>query len=147
MFKRAFIGAVVAIVSLLSGCASVPMASPEQDAARKQFTAPAADKSGIYVFRNSFVGQALRKRVSVDGTVLGESANKTYFYKEVAPGNHTLATESEFGDNSITLKTDGGKNYFVRQYIKMGAFVGGAALELVSDEEGKKEVLNCNLAK
>ena len=147
MFKRAFIGAVVAIVSLMAGCASVPMASPEQDAARKQFTAPAADKSGIYIFRNSFVGQALKKRVSVDGTVLGESANKTYFYREVAPGNHNLSTESEFGDNAITLTTQGGKNYFVRQYIKMGAFVGGAALELVSEEDGKKEVLNCNLAK
>jgi Protein of unknown function (DUF2846) len=146
MFQRALIGAVVIFTSLLSGCASVPMAPPEQDTARKQFSAPAADKSGVYIFRNSFVGQALKKRVSVDGTLLGETANKTYFYREVSPGSHTISTESEFGDNTVTLQAEAGKNYFVRQYIKMGVFTGGAALQMVSEEDGKKEVLECKLA-
>ena len=79
--------------------------------------------------------------------MLGETANKTYFYKTVVPGSHTLSTESEFGNNSIVFEAVGGKNYYARQYIKMGVFVGGANLELVGEEEGRKEVLECGLAK
>jgi hypothetical protein len=145
MFKRIFMSAAIIFVSLLSGCASIPMAPKEQDAAAKQFSPP-KDKAGLYMYRNSFMGQALRKRLLVDGVVIGETANKTFFYKQVMPGQHTLSTESEFGDNSITLQAEAGKNYFVQQYIKMGAFVGGAGLRMVSEEEGKREVLSCELA-
>jgi hypothetical protein len=38
-------------------------------------------------------------------------------------------------------------NYFVRQYVKLGVFVGGANLEVVPAEEGKKGVLECELAR
>ena len=74
MFRRMFIGAVVVFVALSSGCASIPMASKEQDTALKQFTRPAGGKAGLYIFRNSFVGQALKKTVSIDGVVIGETA-------------------------------------------------------------------------
>lgn len=130
----------------LSGCASVPMASKEQEAATKAFAPPPPDKSALYVFRNSFVGKALKKLVSVDGQPLGQTANQVYFYKEIAPGEHVISTESEFGDNSVRFLAEGGKNYFARQYIKMGVFVGGAGVEMVSEEEGMKEVLQCELA-
>jgi hypothetical protein len=70
----------------------------------------------------------------------------TYFYKEVQSGGHILSTESEFSNNDLLLDAEAGRNYFVRQYIKMGLFVGGANLELVSEEEGKKGVLECKLA-
>lgn len=138
---------VLAMSLLFAGCASVPMAPKEQDQKLKEFTQPSADMSGIYIYRNSFVGQALKKNVYIDDTLIGESANKVYFYKEVPKGTHKLSTESEFSNNDIELKTDGGKNYFVEQFIKMGAFVGGAALKVVSEEEGKKGVLSTNLAK
>lgn len=133
-------------LSILTGCASVPMASKEQDSASKTFALPAAEKSGLYIFRNSFVGQALKKLVSVDGKPVGQSANQVYFYNEITPGSHTISTESEFSDNSLTFQTEGGKNYFARQYIKLGVFIGGAGVEMVSEEEGKKEVLQCNRA-
>ena len=147
MFKKVLIGAAIIAVSLVSGCASVPMASKEQDAARKTFSQPPADKAGLYVFRNTFVGQALKKTVYIDSAVIGETANKTFFYKEITPGDHKLSTESEFSDNVITFRADGGKNYFVEQHIKMGVFVGGASLTMVPEEEGKRKVLECGLAK
>ena len=147
MFKRLFLLAVIVSILVMNGCASVPMASLEQDKARKEFKNPPEDKSGIYIYRNSFVGQALKKSVSIDEVVIGETANKTYFYTEVSPGSHKLSTESEFSDNSVTLDTNGGENYFAQQYIKMGLFVGGAGLKLVSKEEGQKQVEKCRLAK
>lgn len=138
---------VLAGCVFFAGCASVPMAPKEQDAKLKLFSAPSIEKSGIYIYRNSFVGQALKKNVYIDGALIGESANKVYFYKETTPGTHKISTESEFSNNDIELKTEGGANYFVEQFIKMGAFVGGAGLKVVSEEEGKKNVLSTNLAK
>ena len=145
MFKEVLI-AVIISVSLVSGCASVPMASKEQDAERKTFSQPSADKAGLYVYRNTPVGQALKKTVYLDGAIIGETANKTFFYREITPGDHKLSTESEFSDNVITFHADGGKNYFAEQYIKLGVFVGGAGLKMVPEEEGKRKVLECGLA-
>jgi protein involved in sex pheromone biosynthesis len=146
MLGKGIVVATMVSLLLLSGCASVPMASKEADSSLKQFVTPNESKAGLYVYRNSLVGQALKKSISLDGVVIGETANKVYFYKEITPGNHTLATESEFSDNSIDFKADGGKNYFARQYIKIGVFVGGAGIEMVDEEVGKKEVSECGLA-
>lgn len=137
---------LLAFATLFAGCASVPMASQEQDAAAKRFEVPSSDKSGVYIYRDSSLGTALKKMVSLDGNPLFQSAIRTYFYKEITPGKHTLATQSEFGDNAIEFVAEGGKLHFVRNYIKMGVFVGGANLEIASDEEGKKGVNECSLA-
>jgi len=146
MFKKVVIMAVMVSTILLSGCASVPMASKQEDTALKQFTSPSKEKAGLYIYRDTFVGQALKKNISLDSKIIGETANKVYFYKEVTPGKHELSTESEFSDNSLSFEADGGKNYFVEQYIKMGVFVGGANLKMVDEIEGKKAVQECELA-
>ena len=133
-------------IIFLSGCASVPMGSKESDAQAKTFAAPSPGNAGLYIFRNSFVGQALTKNVSINGKIIGTSANKVYFYKEVPAAKYAITTQSEFSDNALEIVAETGRLYFIRQYIKMGVFVGGANLELVSEEEGKKEVLQCSLA-
>jgi len=107
---------------------------------------PPQESAGLYFYRNSTFGGALKKTVFVDGDFVGETAPMTYFYVDVKPGVHVLSTESEFSNNDLELNTKGGRNYFVRQYIKFGVFVGGANLELVSEEEGKQGVLECKLA-
>lgn len=147
MFRKHLLVGAIIVVSLLAGCASVPMAPMEQDIALKAFSQPAANMAGLYIYRNSFIGQALKKNIYVDGVFLGETANKTYFYKEITPGQHQISTGSEFSDNAITFQAEGGKNYFARQYIKVGLFVGGADLEMVSEQEGMEEVRKCNLAR
>jgi len=145
MLKRV-ISTTIIISIFLTGCASVPMASPEVDKAKKEFTPPSDGKAGLYIYRNSNFGAALKKTISIDGEVIGETAANTYFYREVSPGAHELSTESEFSDNKLSVDFQNGVNYFVRQYIRLGAFVGGANLELVPEEKGKKGVLECKLA-
>ena len=147
MFRKILMGMGLITTVLVSGCASVPMAPKEADAALKTFPAPTADKAALYVYRNSFVGQALKKTVTLDGVVIGETANKVYFYKEITPGEHTLATESEFSDNAVTFHAAPGQTYFAEQYIKMGVFVGGAGIRIVDGEVGKKGIAECSLAK
>lgn len=146
MFRKLLI--LCFIVSSLSivGCAKVPMAPVEQDVALKEFNPPSNDNSSIYVYRNCFVGAALKKTVYLDNKAIGESAENVYFHTLTSPGSHVLSTESEFSENDLPIETEGGKNYFVEQYIKMGVFVGGANLRLVDEETGKKNVLECGLA-
>ena len=138
---------VVAASLALTGCASVNMATPQQSAKAKEFNAPSPGNAGLYVYRNSFVGQALKKDVWVDGKCVGESAPNVFFFKEL-PGGKTykIDTESEFSPNTLEVMLEAGKNYFVRQYIKMGVFVGGAGLELIPEAEGKADVAKLELA-
>ena len=93
------------------------------------------------------MGAALKKDIWLDGKCVGESAPNTFFYQEVK-GNaqHTVSTESEFSANDLLIKTDAGKNYFVRQYIKFGLVVGGAGLEAVSEEKGIAAVQKLGMA-
>lgn len=71
-----------------------------------------------------------------------------FFYQLVKGGEeHKISTESEFSPNDLLVKTESGQNYFVRQYIKMGVLVGGAGLELVSEDKGKKVISKLELAK
>ncbi|WP_338844883.1 DUF2846 domain-containing protein [Massilia sp. W12] len=132
----------------LSGCASVDMASKAESAKAKEFNAPSQGNAGVYIYRDSFVGKALKKDVWVDGKCIGESAPDVFFYTEVAGGKtHKIDTESEFSPNTLELMFESGKNYFIRQFIKMGVFVGGAGLEQIPEEEGKKAVTKLEMAK
>jgi hypothetical protein len=146
MLKKSTVLLILVFSVYMAGCASVPMASDKEDAARKEFSAPPQDSAGLYIYRNTSLGGVLKKNVYIDGEFIGETAPMTYFYKVITPGIHVVSTESEFSDNSLEISVESGNNYFVRQYMKLGLFVGGANLELVSDEEGKEGVLECELA-
>lgn len=146
MYKK--LAVVVAMSLLFAGCASVPMESAEMSDKAKTFVAPSEGNAALYIYRSGSLGGALKKGVWVDGKCIGESAPNIFFHEEVA-GNveHKISTESEFSPNDLLIKTDSGKNYFIQQYIKLGVFVGGAGLELVDEEKGKKEVAQLQLAK
>jgi len=136
-----------AFILLLSACATVEMESVEQDTLRKAFADPSAGKAGLYIYRNSMFGAAIKKSLTVNGIPAGAPAINTFLYLETDPGSLLVSTESEFGNNDITVDSVAGQNYFVRQYIKMGLLVGGADVEEVSMEKGKKGVMECKLAK
>ena len=123
------------------------MSDQAESTQAKQFSAPDPGNAGLYVYRNSFGGKALKKDIFVDGECLGRSANKVFFYTQV-PGDkeHIIATQSEFSPNQFSLYMEAGENYFVRQYIKMGVFVGGANLEVVDANKGKEEILKLKMA-
>ncbi len=137
------------LTSLLSGCASVPLESVENSDLVKQFNSPGENKSGIYVYRkDSHFGAALKKDVWIDKECIGETAKGVFFYKEVSGDkDHTISTESEFSPNELIVNMKSGALYFVEQFIKFGAFVGGAGVEQKDTETGKKEIANLKLAK
>lgn len=131
------------LIGVLAGCASVPMASLEKDAAAKTY-AVKPDKANIYVYRNENFGAAIKMPVAIDGRLVGDTAAKTYLKVEVAPGNHTVTSKTE-NDASVSLQTTAGKNYFVWQEVKMGMWSARSQLHQVDEATGKAGVDECKL--
>lgn len=142
------ISAVAIVISVLfTGCASVKMESKEASEKARQFAQPTTGNAGLYAYRDSGMGGALKRAIWVDGKCVGTTAPNVFFYTEVVGGkDYVISTESEFSPNNLSLLLEAGKNYFIRQYIKMGLFVGGADLELVTEEQGKLAVAKLELA-
>jgi len=137
-------GAMLSLLAL-GGCASVPMATPEQDAAAKKFTVPPG-KSRIYLYRNETFGGAITLNVTLDGKAMGATGPMTYFVWDVDPGQHTIVSKSE-NDATLTLDTVAGQPYFVWQEIKLGFLTPRSQLHKVDVQTGEKAVLECKLAK
>lgn len=124
------------------------MASKEDSSKAKEFNAPTQGNAGVYIYRNSFVGKALKKDIWIDGKCIGESAPDVFFYTEVEGNkNHKIDTESEFSPNALEIMFVAGKNYFIRQFIKLGVFVGGAGLEEIPEDQGKADIAKLEMAK
>jgi len=139
---------VVLSIMFFSGCSTVPLELKEMSESAKAFNTPPEGKAGLYIYRDSFIGQALKKDIWIDKKCLGETANDVFFYKDIeGDKEHKLSTESEFSANDISIQTKSGKNYYVRQYIKMGVFVGGAGLEVVEEKKAQENIKNLDMAK
>lgn len=113
----------------------------------KEFNPPEEGKSGLYIYRSGSFGGALKKDIWVNEECVGESAPNVFFYTEVdCNEEHKVSTESEFSPNDMVLRAECEKNYFIKQSIKMGAFVGGASITQVSDVRGKSAVTTLDMA-
>ena len=145
MYKRMLL--VILVMFLFTGCASVPMASKEASDYAKEFNPPADGKSGLYFYRSGSFGGALKKDIWVNDECIGESAPNIFFFTEVeGDKEHKVSTESEFSPNDLMIKVKSGLNYFIKQYIKFGVFVGGANMKVVDEKKGKEDVLKLEMA-
>jgi PBP1b-binding outer membrane lipoprotein LpoB len=144
MFRKiASLGVIAFAVILSTGCASVQMASPEQDAAAKTFSVK-PDKANIYVYRNETFGAAIKMPVALNGKLVGDTAAKTYMKLEVPAGEHTLMSKTE-NDSTVKVNTVAGKNYFVWQEVKMGLWAARSNLQQVEETAGREAVNECKL--
>jgi hypothetical protein len=136
---------LVALVAVnLVGCASVQMGDAKQDALLKTFSAP-ADKAGLYIYRNEAMGAAVKMDVTLDGKNIGQTAAKTFLYKEITPGKHVVASAAENSD-MIEVDAQPGKLYYVWQEVKMGIMSARTKLHLVNEAAGKAGVQETKLA-
>ncbi|MDX4058039.1 DUF2846 domain-containing protein [Aliarcobacter skirrowii] len=150
MKKILFLLLATATIFLFTGCyAKVDLESKETSNSAKLFKKPTNDKSGLYIYRNdSFFGGALTKELYINDKYIGKTAPGVFFYEELeGDKEYKISTQSEFSPNSILLTLEKGKLYFVRQYIKMGVFIGGANLEVIDSEKAKKAILELDMAK
>lgn len=145
MVKKFMLAATLALVAMMTGCASVPMATADLDNQAKQFTT-VPNKAKIYIYRNENMGAAVKMPLLLNGMSVGDTVAKSYVLREVEPGEHTIVSKTE-NDAELTLIAEPGVNYFVWQEVKMGAFSARSKLHLVTEAEGKKAVLGCKLIK
>jgi len=132
--------AVVTSIVMLYGCASINKAPASVDAESKQFKTNAA-VSQVYVYRSETMGAAISMPVTVDGKTAGSTGPHSFFKFDLPAGTHTITSQGK--ESSLSVTTQAGKLYFVWQEVKMGAFSAGSKLQLVSEEQGKKEVAEC----
>lgn len=145
--KFSMLSALSAVLMLSACVTSVPMSNAKVFPNAKTFESPTEGKAGLYIYRSGVFSSASAKDIWVDGHCLGRSVPNVFFYTEVDGGKeHMVTTASEFSTNSLSLHMEAGKHYFVRQYIKMGFFSGGANMKQVSEVEGKAEVMKLNMA-
>lgn len=140
--KLKLVGLLLSAV-IATGCASVPMASTEADAAAKTFQ-QTPGMANLYIYRNESFGAAVKMPLLLDGQIAGDTAAKTYILKSVAPGSHVITSKTE-NDATLTVDTAPGKNYFIWQEVKMGAFSARSDLHLVDEATGKAGVAACAL--
>ncbi len=136
----------ILLLVLLSGCAPIPLANYGQDALLKTFPDPGPEAAGLYVFRDTNASGLLKKRLTLDGEVLGDTGMYVYYYRDLEPGRHTISTQSEFGEHELTFEALASKNTYIRQRITLGVFVASAKLEIVDEAVGQRGVLKCYLA-
>jgi hypothetical protein len=138
--------AVAALALSLVGCASVNMGDAKQDAALKTFAvAKDSNKAGVYIYRNESIGAAIKMDVEMDGKPIGQTAAKTYLYKEVTPGKHTFVSKAET-DSTIEVDAKPGTLLYIWQEVKMGLMSARSKLQIVDQAQGQKGVLETNLA-
>jgi hypothetical protein len=131
------------LIFLLSGCASVPMASLDQDIKAKNFS-PVPNKASLYIYRNESFGAAIPMTVSVNGKVLGQTAAQTYFRLNLTPGRYNVESHAESISN-LLFTTEAGKNYFVWQEVKMGMWMAGSLLQQTDETRGRAGVMESKL--
>ena len=144
--NRYVTGFLLSLILLLSGCASVPMASIDADKSAKTFTPPGDGSANLYIYRNESLGAAIKLPLLLDGVAIGDTAAHTYVLKQVQPGKHVLMSKGE-KDSTLDLEVIAGSNYFVWQEVKMGVMAARSQLNLVSEATGKKAVGECKLIK
>lgn len=130
----------------ITGCASVPKASPEYQQRAMSF-APASGKAGVYVIRpSSPVAVALLYQVSLDYVPYGTLASGSFTYAEVEPGQHMLQAvvmrHSAGEGKPFTFTAEPSKLYFLQTAMGFGYM----KLEPVEEAKGKALVQKYKLS-
>ncbi len=135
---------VILFAALTTGCAGIPMGSPDDDARLKEFAVPQKN-AGLYIFRNEIQGNILAMDVELDGKNVGRTIWRTYLYKEVTPGIHVVTSRAS-NVHSIEIDLEPGTLNYVWQEVMYGFPTARTKLHIVGEQEGQKGVLESKLA-
>ena len=129
---------VLIAISMLGGCASGPTYLEMAPSIR----ALPQNTGRIYFYRNTTFGAALKPEVKLNNEVVGKAIAQGFFYADKEPGKYEIITSTEV-DRKLSLLLEDGQTRYVRFGVSMGFFAGHVYPELVSMEEGKKEIKEC----
>jgi hypothetical protein len=131
------------VAALISGCGSVPLASPEADTLAKLMQ-PVPDKAVIYLFRSEAYSAPWPIKVTLDGKDMGDTSAESYFRWVVPVGDHVIVSHTE-NAAGVILKAEPGHVYYVWQSIHMGMFRPRSELKLVDRVTAEIALRTCYL--
>jgi hypothetical protein len=139
-------GVVAGIVSTIGGNRRVARATRDQEREAKSFT-PIADRSVVYVFRDSYIGHRLGVDLLVDAAMAGQTRGNTFYRLEVAPGEHMLTTHNPQDDskNEQRFNAAAGSMLFFEQSVKMGMTSSKVNLVPTEREAAMRRIRKCRL--
>lgn len=153
---QAFFRVSVAIPAflILAACAALPLAPEEENLAAKRFT-PDPENGSIYIFHQTkfiFGPNLLTTIVLIDGRLVSsEMKAGTFLYVKAPPGQHDLSSKkggsNPMGASVTTLTVEKGKLYFIEMTYDRGWSTLIPVLTVISEEAGKKKVLERDLVK
>ncbi len=141
-------GVVLTVASLLlfAGCASVPLATPEQDGEAKGFI-PKADVARLYIYRNpQLAGASAICPITVNGRSVGSLKNGTFVVEDVGPGFSQITVSLGSSENQASVSCAVGQICFVSTGF-VGHGIGPPEMVQVSTEVGQSDVQRLDLIK
>ena len=128
------------LTGALAGCVSVPQASPQRDAAAREFNTHPGSAT-VYVFRNDSMGDPSADDDSalyIDDRLIGGTLPGTFFRIDVRPGDHVLHGVG-YDQGRLAISTRSGEAYFVALNVVSGT----SLFSQVTPEAGKREIGRC----
>lgn len=111
---------IVTAVLVLTACAPIKLATPDRNAAVKEFPL-VAGKAQLYVCRDGrLIGSALRPEIALDNYLPTHMATSTFIYQEIEPGDHVLKSKMPVHDSVFQFKTLAGEQRFFQVWPSYG---------------------------
>jgi len=131
--------AALLVGTVFSGCGEpeIPMATPTDDAAGKQFVAPSAGKAALYVVGSRLVTIA---PILVGRTNVGSLINQTWMRVDLAPGHYDVWVVGPHNTASRSVGLEAGSTRFIEVTFTNGIPINYRLKEM-SDDVGRAAVL------
>jgi hypothetical protein len=141
--KPALALATCAVALQLVGCAGTKQFVPMPDQS-KAIEDPS--KGRIYLMRPSSYGGAVGMNVADGGNPIGSTGPGGYLCWEREPGDVIVSSTAE-NTSRVSLPVRPGSIHYILQRIRMGIWMARTELEVIDEEQAKKELKRCKPAK
>ena len=132
-------GWLIAVVAVLSGCAT----GPKYAQVRNTIPALNPEQGRVFIYRATAFGAAVQPAVKLNDEKVGTAKPKGFFYVDRPAGNYQISTSTEV-KRTLSLTLDKAQTRYVRLNMAWGFFVGHCYPELVEPEVGEKEIQKCS---
>jgi hypothetical protein len=130
---------MLVVLAVLSGCSATGAKFSDAQAGIPSL---GKGQGRIYFYReDSIVGAVIQPEIRLNQEVVGRSAPGGFFFVDRPSGFYDISTTTEV-ENKISVPLAAGDTKYVRTSISMGLFVGRVRPELVSTEQGRKEIVS-----
>lgn len=144
--RKAVLWLSIGCAVALAGCIGSPEASKSEERVAKTFVVKSG-KSSIYIYRDTIVAAIQTFRLYLDGNLLGDSRNRSFFLQAVEPGSHSVMVTNVRNQrlDELDLHTEAGKAYYVELKIKPNPLSGIPALRIAKQKEAQGAIRECDM--